>query len=346
MSKTIAFGLDIGKSSIKAVSFKKAGDKFELEFASVAPPFIKGIDSESLADHQKLAELIKKMVADTGSRNTHVNISLPENQIYTKIIDMPFISERELPTALKWELEQYIPLPLDQVRTAFQVLSVTEVGGTKRMNVFIVAAPISLVKKYEDVLQMANLVPQTIETEILSAIRSLSPLFAQPQPSMLVSIGSSTTSVAILKAGLLESVFTIDLGGLAITRAIASDLGISMEEAENYKKAYGLNKEAFEGKIGQSLNPILNSIAGDIKKALFSYREKNNNLEIQQIVLSGGTSLLPGIDVFFTNALNAQVVIGRCWSVWNIENVPDEIMFDAPSFNVVAGLALKDYFDK
>jgi type IV pilus assembly protein PilM len=206
MSKTIAFGLDIGKSSIKAVSFKKAGDKFELEFASVAPPFIKGIDSESLADHQKLAELIKKMVADTGSRNTHVNISLPENQIYTKIIEMPFISERELQTALKWELEQYIPLPLEQVRTAFQVLSVTEVGGTKRMNVFIVAAPISLVKKYEDVLQMANLVPQTIETEILSAIRSLSPLFAQPQPSMLVSIGSSTTSVAILKAGLLESV--------------------------------------------------------------------------------------------------------------------------------------------
>lgn len=346
MSKTVAFGLDIGKSSIKAVSFKKNGDKFELEFASVAPPFNKGIDSESLADHQKLSELIKKMITDAGVKNTHVNISLPENHIYTKIIEMPFISEKELPTALKWELEQYIPLPLDQVRTASQILSVVDAGGAKRMNVFIVAAPINLIQKYEQVLEMAGLTAQTIETEIISAIRALTPLFPPNQPSMLISIGSSTTSVAIVKGGLLEAVFTVDLGGLAITRAIASDLGISMEEAENYKKAYGLNKEAFEGKIGQSLNPILDSIAGDIKKALFSYREKNNNLEIQQIVLSGGTSLLPGIDVFFTNALNSQVVIGRCWNIWNIPNVPEEIMYDAPSFNVVAGLALKDYFDK
>lgn len=346
MSKTIAFGLDIGKSSIKAVSFKKAGDKFELEFASVAPPFNKGIDSESLADHQKLAELIKKMITDAGIKNTHVNISLPENQIYTKIIDMPFISDKELSSALKWELEQYIPLPLEQVRTDSQVLSISDVGGTRRMSVFIVAAPIHLIQKYEQVLEMAGLTAQTVETEIISSIRALSPLFAQPQPSILVSIGSSTTGVAIVKGGMLESVFTIDLGGLAITRAIASDLGISMEEAENYKKAYGLNKEAFEGKIGQSLNPILESIAGDIKKALFSYREKNSNIEIQQIVLSGGTSLLPGIDVFFTNVLGSQVVVGRCWNVWNIPNVPEEIMYDAPAFNVVAGLALKDYFDK
>ena len=345
MSKQIAFGLDIGQSSIKAVSFKKSGDKFEIDFVSVAPPFEKGIDSESLADQQVLAQSIKKMLDEAGVKKPQVNISLPENKIFTKIIEMPFISEKELSSALKWEMEQYIPLPLEQVRTDFQLLNTMDNGKTKRIRVFIVAAPIAIVEKYEKILEMAGLVPQTIETEIISTIRALNPLINTPQPSVVVSLGASTSNIAIVKNGILQTVYSIDLGGVAISRAIASELGISIEEAENYKKAYGLSKEAFDGKIGKSLNPILESIAGDIKKAMFSYKERNINEEIGQVVLSGGTALLPGIDAFLTNTLNTQVVIGRSWSVYNVTNVPEEILYDAPSYNVVAGLALKDFFD-
>ena len=70
--------------------------------------------------------------------------------------------------------------------------------------------------------------------------------------------------------------------------------------------------------------------------------EKNNNEEIKQIILSGGSALLPGIDVYFTNMLGIQVVIGSGYDVHAIQNVPEEIKNDAPSYNVVVGLALRD----
>jgi Tfp pilus assembly PilM family ATPase len=137
-------------------------------------------------------------------------------------------------------------------------------------------------------------------------------------------------------------VFSIGIGGSAITRAISLDLGIDSKQAEDYKKAYGLTRDAFQGKIGKSLYPIMESIVGDIKKMMLSYRQNNNNEDIQQIVLSGGNALLPGLDVFLTNTLNAQVVIGNCWTVNNIQNVPDQVQADFSRFSVVVGLALRD----
>lgn len=346
MSKAAqAFGLDIGTTSMKAVSLKKTGEKYEVDFIAVAPANEKLILSESPVDQQKLAGQIRKMLDDAGVKMNLVNISLPENQTYSKIIEMPAISEKELASALKWEMEQYIPLPLDQVRTDYQILAESANGNTKTITVFIVAAPTTLIDRYEKVLEMASLTPATIETEVISVLRSLLPQVNTPEASMIVNLGASMTNIAIVKGGVLKTVFSVDLGGLAITRAISTDLGISMPEAENYKKAYGLNQEAFEGKIGRALNPILESIAGDIKKAIFSYKEKNQNEDVSQIVLSGGTSLLPGIDVFFTNTLNTQVVVGRCFNAYDVSNVPQEILYDAPSYNVVTGLALRDFFD-
>jgi Tfp pilus assembly PilM family ATPase len=121
-----------------------------------------------------------------------------------------------------------------------------------------------------------------------------------------------------------------------------SVLAVELGQADAYKKAYGLSKDAFEGKIGKSLFPILESILGDIKKTLLLYKDKNPNQSVTQIILSGGTAQLPGIDIYFTNQLNIQVVLGNALQVYDIKNVPPQVESDALSFNVVTGLALKD----
>lgn len=338
--KTI--GLDIGTTSIKAAMLERSGDSIILESIAVSPSIPKGIMSESLSDQKNLADAIKKTLISANFTSSNVNISIPESQIYTKVIEMPELSEQELSAALKWEMEQYIPLPLDQVRTDWQILGKQERNGRITMSVMLVAAPYAILDKYEKILEIADLTVETIETEIISVHRSLLPLLSSSLPSMVVHIGGSMTNVAIVKNGIISTVFSIALGGLAVTRAISIDLGIDITQAENFKKAYGLKQDTFEGKIGKSLQPILESIIGDIRKAIMAYKEKNNNEEISQIVLSGGSALLPGIDIYFTNALGVQVILGNSWGVYNISNVPKEIMVDAPSYNVVVGLSLHD----
>ena len=336
------FGLDIGTTSLKAALIKKNGAEFVVDAIAIAPATSKGILSESLADQKELSDQIKQMLSSAGIKLLDVNISIPDSQVYTKVIEMPLLSDQELSAALKFEMEQYVPLPLDQVRTDWQILGRTEREGKKIMNVMIVAAPYSILDKYEKILSMAGLAPQAIETEIISVHRSLLPLINTPNPNMIIHIGASTTNVAVVKEGIINMAFSIGLGGLAITRAISLDLGIDITQAENFKKAYGLNQDAFEGKIGKSLSPILDSITGDIRKAILLFKEKNNNEEIRQIVLSGGSALLPGIDVYLTNTLGIQVLLGNSWGIYNIGNVPEQVMVDAPSYNVMVGLALRD----
>lgn len=337
----ITFGLDIGTTSIKVCKVKKNGKAYVLDSIIVAPNTSRGIMSESLVDQQKLANSLRELISRAGIKDRNANVSLPESQVYTKIIEMPLLSDKELAAALKWEMEQYIPLPLDQVKTDWQVLRKIEEKEKRGMYVLLVAAPTAILEKYEKILGQVGLISESIETEILSVQRALAPLFTNKTSHLILHIGASSSIIAVIHDEIIQMVFPIGLGGTAITRAISADLGIDLGQAENYKKAYGLNQQAFEGKIGKALTPILGSITGDIKKALLLYKEKNKE-EISQVVLSGGTALLPGIDAYFTNVLNTQIVIGNCWDLYGITNIPNEVRLEAPSFNVVLGLALRD----
>lgn len=339
---TNQFGLDIGSTSIKVAKFKKSGSGLETEAIGVGQVPERGIMSDSQADLTTLSQYIKEIAKSVNISSGEVAICLPDNQVYTKIIEMPALSERELSASLKYEMEQYIPLPLDQVRTDWQVLGTSNKDGRQISNVFLVAAPIKLLDKYEKVIEQAGYITSSIETEMISVYRSLYPILNNPAPSIVVHMGAMITSISVVKNGVISLIFTIDKGGLAITRAISSDLGIDATQAESFKKVYGLNKETFEGKIGKSLFPILESIMGDVKKTMLMFKEKNNNEEINQVVLSGGTALLPGIDIYFTNQLSVQVVLGNAFKVYNIGKIPDEILREAASFNTVVGLGIKE----
>jgi type IV pilus assembly protein PilM len=335
------FGLDIGATSIKALSLKKSGSSFAIESLGIGPTPAKGILSESPEDLRNFADSVKNVISSANIKQKEVNLALPESQVFTKIIEMPSLSEKELAAALKYEMEQYVPLPLDQVKTDWQILNANSPKG-KTTRILLVAAPKILIQKYESVMDQIGLIPSTIETEMLSVHRSLFPLINTPSPNMIVHMGATTTNIAVVKNGEIVMVFTVDKGGIAITRAVSLDLGIDLTQADAYKKAYGLNKEAFEGKIGKSLFPILESILGDIRKTLLLFKDKNHDEQVTQIILSGGSAQLPGIDIYFTNQLNIQVVLGNTFALYDIKNIPPQIASESLSFNVVTGLALKN----
>lgn len=334
------FGLDIGTLTIKALSLKRSGNSYQIESMGVGPSSAKGIYSESPEDMKLFADAVRDVLSKANIKKKEVNIALPESQVYTKIIEMPNLTDKELAAALKYEMEQYVPLPLDQVLTDWQVLGPSTSEG-KTTRVLLIAASKNLISKYETVMEELGISVSTIETETLSVHRALYPLIKNQGASMIVHIGSSTTNIAIVENGELIMVFSLDRGGQAITRAISLDLAIDLRQAEAYKRAYGLNKDTFEGKIGKSLFPILESILGDIKKTILLYKQKSPNQQITQVVMSGGGSQLPGIDKYFANQLNIQVVLGSAFNVYNIGNIPEQIAAEALSFNVVTGLALK-----
>lgn len=344
-----AFGLDIGATTVKVVSLTKAQNGYFLNAAMIAPTPGKGMTSESPLDQEELAQGIRRIIDEVRITSSLVHIALPENQVYTKVIEMPVLSDKELTSAIYWEAEQHIPVPLETVTIDWKVLRRPVNEPSAKMEVLLVGAPTLLIERYQKILALSGLTIATVETEILSTIRALvysSAMLSQnmPPPTIIVHIGAFSTSLAIVKDGIISFTYSIPLGGTAINRAIAADFGFTIAQAEEYKKTYGISQSGLGVKISKASEPILTSILSEVKKALTFYSEKYNRDEpIRQIILSGGNAKLPGLNVFFAQNCGIESVIANPWKILINQQLPAGILDKAPDYSIAVGLAMRDY---
>lgn len=340
-----SFGLDIGITSIKAVWLSGSSNRFVVDASITSPSTQKGMMSESPLDEEEMARAITKTIIDAKISSKSVNVALPENHVYTKVIEMPNLSDQELSSAIYWEAEQHIPVPLSTITLAWSILKRPQKEAvSEKMQVLMVGAPTLLIKKYQKITAMAGLSIKFLETEILSIVRALVTTDDFP-PSVIVNIGSINTSLALIRDGIIIFTYSIPTGGLAISRAITTDFGLTAEQAEEYKKTYGVTDQSQGGKIGSAAEPILNSIMAEVKKALAFYSDKyKNDKPITQILLTGGTARLPGIDAYFTQNTNLKTEAANPWKVLADQNtLPKEILDDGPDYTIAVGLAMRDY---
>jgi type IV pilus assembly protein PilM len=158
MAKAV-LGLDLGTQYIKYVQLEHIGkDQFRLLSVGMAPAPAKGINSDATIDLEALAASIKKLLKDGGVHSREVNIALPESNVFTRIIQVPPLSERELASAIKWEAEQYIPLPLEEVNMDFSIVGESkDKDGNKKLDILLVAGPKLIIERYNKILEMCDL---------------------------------------------------------------------------------------------------------------------------------------------------------------------------------------------
>ncbi len=340
-----AFGLDIGATTMKLVWLNHQNG-YVLSSCLIAPTPPKGMLSSSPVDEEEMAQSIRNAVDEANIKTKFVNLALPENQVYTKVIEMPNLSDKELTSAIYWEAERYIPVPLSNITLVWAVIKrPAKPLPNEKMEVLMVGAPTALIIKYQKIMALAGLTVSSMETELLAAVRSLAvgtPTDPFP-PSLIISIGAVSTSLTIVKDGIMIFTYSTQIGGGAINRAIAADFGLTPQQAEEYKKVYGVSGKSLGGKIGQATSPILAAIASEAKKALAFYAQKyKDDFPIRQIVLSGGTAKLPGIEVFFAQNLGIETVIANPWKILTSQQIPKEILDNSSDYTIAVGLAMKD----
>jgi type IV pilus assembly protein PilM len=342
--KSNTFGLDIGTTAIRIVWLSRDNDRYTYEASAIAPTPSPGMQSESPFDHQELAKYLNKLVSTAKITTRDVTIALPERQVFTKVIDMPVISEKELANAIYWEAEQYIPAPLNTMTLDWSILRKPKEANTQdRMQVLLVAAPLQLIKRYQTIVELAGFSLVAVETEILSVIRSVIHN-DHTVTSLIMHMGALSTSLCIVKEQIMVFNYSVPLGGIAMTRAIAADFGFTPTQAEEYKRTYGISDEHFGGKVGTAIQPILTELLSEARKAMVFYNEKyREESPISQILLTGASANLPGIDLYFAEHIGIETVIANPWKLLDIQKVPTTLQSSGAEYAVALGLALKEY---
>lgn len=335
------FGLDIGTTTIKICQTLRQGTKVKLLSAGLISCPEPGLVSEAETDLVAVATTIKKLHQDTRITTNKVVLGLPEDKIFSKIIEMPQMKESELTAAIPWEAEQIIPLPLSEVTLDWQIIgTIKGADGVEKIRVMIVVAPNSLIDKYSRVMKMADLEIVAIETELMAASRSLLP--ASSGPTIIVDMGASSTDLAISDKEQVVFSRSIPTAGEALTRVLSTSLTMNPAQAEQYKIAYGLDENQFEGKIKTVLTPVIDVIISEIKKTILFWNESEKE-PISSIILYGGTANLPQLTTIMAKALGIEVQVADPLKSTEVEEkLRVELLDKTALLTVVVGLSEKE----
>ncbi len=333
-------GIDIGSHTIKLVEMARDGQNFTVVAAGTAPTPPKALASPLEADQKALGSAIAELVKTTKVSTRSVAFALPESLVFTRVIEVPQLTDQELASAMRWESEQYIPLPLDQVNIDYSILRGSKELGKPKMEVLLVASPKNLVEKYVKIMDYANLHTIAAETEIISISRALVRVTPMIKNVMIVSLGAQTTDLAILRSGVLAFTRSISAGGEALSRALVQNLDFNKIQAEEYKLAYGLEKDKLQGKILTAVKPIMDTIISEIKRATVYYQEKYQD-KIEVVVICGGTAKLPGMVLYIAEETGLETQLANPWLNIQMPKNFAQIYADGPSFCVAVGLTIR-----
>lgn len=330
-------GLDIGSSLIKVAKVVGTGDRFRLAALGKVPTPRPGLLSESLQDHEKVAEAIKKLFSDVGIQTRSAVVALPESKIASRVVKLPLMSEKELASSLEYEADAFVPFSLDEAILRHQIIERNE--EKKILEVLLIASPKALVDKYVRLLELAKVTPLALETELIALNRAL--IGPKHPNTMVVDFGFKSCNFAISRGGQIYLTRSFPVAGEALTRALSDELGIEISQAEEYKKAYGLSTQVLEGKVRQALVSLIESVSGEMRKAI-QYFEQEKKETVELIILGGGSAGLPNVIQDIAANLKIEVQLANPFSLLDYDkSVFAQFEEEAPSFSVAIGLAKK-----
>ncbi len=330
-------GLDIGTSSIKIVQLKKKKTLTKLVgYESCILPeniIIEGIISEP----EKLAKLIGDIMNDTKEGKftaKKVIASIPDANVFTRVLEMPPLSNKDLKEAVMWETDQSIPMAVTDLVVDWQVLgpSITKKGMN---DILLVGAPRAIVNSYVQFFDKLGLQPEAIETGLVSVVRALVSNKERNEVMLVVDIGSRSTNLGFYDHT-LRLADSLDIGGLDFTSLISTETKVDFKKAEEMKVRLGLKDK----KVQSALESTLDNLKNEMQKVI-KYHDERNETKTSKVVLCGGSSNLVGLTEYLAEALKIEVKVGNPWvniDTYPLKPVPKAI---APAFANAIGLSLR-----
>lgn len=329
-SSNSVLGVDVGTADLKIVQVSHTPEGPTLDtygFVNLSGQ-LEGQSPEKTLEIT--ADVLLTLIKRAKARAKNCVISLPSSAVFTSLIDLPEMAEKELGGAIAFEAKKYIPLSIDEVILSWSIVSKSE----GRQSVLLTAVPKQIKDRYVKLFELAGLDLDVIEIEALALIRSL--IGEQQNNCVIIDIGAKSTSVNLIKSGFLQLSRSVSVGGDTITDRLAATLGVTTSRAEQFKQDMGLAGSPF---LPETLKPVLSSIKSEVKQLLTIYRSRG--LVLDKVVITGGGAGLPQTIDFFSD-LGTPVEYGNPLQYIKYpSNLEDILHRHSTRLAVAIGLALR-----
>lgn len=332
------FGLDIGTSAIRLVQLRGSGPVKALVKYALVPVDTKIVMSDAKADQQKIANIVKDLVAQSNVTTKNVAVGLPSNKVFNTVVDIDKLSPAELAKSIQYQADTLIPTPIDESKLDWALLGDSPAGANK-VEVLLSSVPNQFIEQRLDMLEGIGLNVIAFEPDAVALARAIVPSDA-PTPQMVIDMGLNSTDLVITHAGSPKLTRAIPTGSDAILKSAIQNLNIDEKQAEQFINKFGLSKDKLEGQIHGAIIGTVDVLVSEIEKSIKFYNTRYPQAQLERIIVTGGASVLPEFPLYLANKFTINVEIGNAWR--NITFPPDrqnELLTVSNHFGVAAGLA-------
>lgn len=292
--------IDIGESHVKVVDAQIQGNKIHIQNLGITTIEKTFFTTESEKILEEGADKIVKLLDTLKIAQRSAAIVISDGQSFNQIVEMPQLNEKELLSAIRYQADQFIPMPLDEINIDVEVL--LEDKKKKKIEALISAAPKKVVEKVQQLIEESGLIPESIETEISAFGRLASALFSQKSETsgvgkMFVNMGTSSTSLYFFdeSIGLLSASHSFASGYDLFLKEITVNLNVDIKKASDMLSAFGLTGSAASHDLTNILTPAIKQLMGEIQKFTMLITEKQAG-HIKSIHLFNNAVQFPAIE--------------------------------------------------
>ncbi len=341
------FCIEINESYIRVGDVKKEGQLFatdHLGAVETLPAFLPG-DSEKVIEEQ--AGYVYNLLNQIGLKKKTVGIVVPDSYTFSQITSMPKLNEKEMLSAIKFQADQFIPMPLDEINLDIELLH--ENVQNKSMLTLIAAAPKKLIEKIEKLLDLVGLEAETVETEISAIGRVASEIIKQDPTSqdaiskgvLFVNFGFSSTSLYFFdqKLGIFTYSHNFNIGYNLFVKEIQVNLNIDPKKSIELLKGFGLAQTA-SFRLDTILAPGIKDFSSELQRFLNELHEKYHG-QVTEVLVFNESDRFHSFEQIIGKQMGTQARLLDLYPFFVKNNVVESFKPMLGSFAAVVGGSLR-----
>ena len=353
----ISVGLDISSKNISIIEVVKTRKGIAIKNAVDFEIPSDSIKNGELQDPVVLAKGLKEAWRKYKISGRNVFVGLSNLKAIVKEVELPLVDENEISNSLKYQINDFIPIPKDNILYDYYVMEKQKSSS----RIMLVGAMKSMIMNVIEAIKGAGLIAQAIDLNCFSLFRTLDYVynFSKNKKSFCaVNLGQNISVIEIIENDTLKfprflsnstSTFADNLG-----RMTGSDTDFSTGIINNFdfssllKNSTGVKKikdsgksdlkdksaseEKKEGsnedKIKKAINDeniieIINNTAdtliNEIKMSIEHYIQENSKSKIEKIILTGENLL--NFEKYIKQETNYKVEKLDCSGSFTLDNL-------------------------
>ena len=301
----LLIAVDLGSHAAKVTTYRSAGRVVELEDRFSFPVPQAGAVPTMEARMAALQSLLDDNPGWAGGGAT-IGAVMPGSRLAFRPVELPFTDKTQIDKTLPFTIEGEVPYDLEEMVLGWRSRKV----GERSRVMAVLAREEDVVELIDDLVQL-QMDPRTIVPD-----GDLYAAYGTGGAVAVIDVGHTHTVVSAVMDGEVRGSRAINVAGHAFTAAIQRTLECDWSQAEAMKHGQRTDDQT-DGRTGsgyaalpepakKAVDEAIGQLLAEVRSTLIRF-EDTLSLDLERVVLTGGSSQIPELRGYFENDLGVAV---------------------------------------